>query len=602
MTIRFVIILGFLVLGLPLQQAARGGGSEDLTDQVFKRVDPSVVAIQHERAGGSGFIISPDGYIITNGHVVEGNDAEDPKESAKFITVILSDERKYPAKVIGFCMNPDVALIKITPDEPLTPVRIGDSRAVEVGEPCFAVGSPVGLKRTFTRGILSNIDRTDLDTFTIVLQTDAAINPGNSGGPLFDLDGRVLGINTYGVSGNNLGFTIPIHVAMVLKDHFLRYGHFVMADFPLFLCGEIYDDLAKVLGVKDGILVKHVMKGTSADKAGLKDGDIITAVNGKPCKARTRAELLEFNWEWAIREPGSKIELSILRGAPGSNEVVKIEAVLEAAEPLPQYARYRGEIKEYRYASLGLGVKQIVSLHRILLSLGDDQGVLIKHVLRNSTASKSGLRTYDIITHVAGVPVEDVTSFRDVLESQLKAHKKEIEIQYVRSRLKGTTAIAPYYDMLDKRVLLVESPGMTKYFDIIRRELVADGANIIRRNVNEMTGVKIDDYDILLLVGGEDMQPLWTSKATLKVVHDAWKAEKICAAVGAAAMALVSADPEILEKKITTSKAASGEAIKKGANYTGNDVEKDDNLITTTAVSRKAMRSFIKKLSAMCNQ
>jgi serine protease Do len=589
-----------MALGLPVFAAVAGGDS-DVSDPVFKMVDPSVVAIQHERAGGSGFIISPDGYIITNGHVVQGEDRENPKETAKFITVILSDERKYPAKVIGFCMNPDVALIKIEPDEPLVPVKIGDSKAVSVGQPCFAVGSPVGLKRTFTRGILSNIDRTDLDTFTTVLQTDAAINPGNSGGPLFDIEGRVLGINTYGYRGNNnLGFTIPIHVALVLKDHFLKSGHFVIADLPLFFTTEIYDDLAKVLGVKDGILVEYVMENTPAAKAGLQAGDIITAINGKPCKARTRADMLNRDWAWATLEPGRKVELTLLRGKPGNRKTVKINAVLEASEPMPEQGRFRGEIKEYRYASLGLGVKPLVRLHRVLHGFGDYDGVMVRHVIDNSVASKAGLRIYDIITQIEGTPVKDIDSYRQVLEKQLLAHKKEIELTYIRNRMQFRTAMVPYYDMLDKRVLLVDAPDKTEYFDIIRRELVADGADVTTRSVSDLAGLKMDDYDVLLLVGGENVQPLWTAKAAVELVDEAWKAKKVCAAVGSAALALVaSGNDDMLEKKITTSKPASGEAIKKGANYTGGDVEKDGTLLTTTAASRKAVRAFIKKLSSM---
>ena len=158
--------------------SAQDNGFQDIPDAVVKRVDPSVVAIQHKRAAGSGFVVTEDGYILSNGHVVRGEDREDPMEPAKAVTVILNDERKYPAKVLGFCMDPDVALLKIEPDEPLHPVEFADTRLAQIGQKCFAVGTPVGLKRTFTSGMLSNVDRTDLGTFTKVFQTDAAINPG----------------------------------------------------------------------------------------------------------------------------------------------------------------------------------------------------------------------------------------------------------------------------------------------------------------------------------------------------------------------------------------------------------------------------------------
>ena len=226
-------ILPLILLAVALSRAEAAepmAGTQDIPDAVVRKVDPSVVAIQHERAVGSGFIVSPDGYILSNGHVVQGNDDEDPTQPAKAITVVLSNEQKFPARVIGFSMDPDVSLLKIEAGRPLQPVEFADSRAVHVGQRCFAVGTPVGLKRTFTGGLLSNVERADLGTETIVFQTDAAINPGNSGGPLFDHEGRVLGINTYASQGNNnLGFTIPIHVAVVLRDHFLRQGRFVRA-------------------------------------------------------------------------------------------------------------------------------------------------------------------------------------------------------------------------------------------------------------------------------------------------------------------------------------------------------------------------------------
>jgi S1-C subfamily serine protease len=157
---------------------AQNGSAQDIPDEIVKKVDAAVVCIMHEGACGSGFVISKDGYIISNGHVVQGTDSEEPLTPAKLITVITSDERKYRAKVIGFCMNPDVSLLKIEAESEMTPVEFGDSTSVKVGEKCFAVGAPLGLKRTYTSGILSSVDRTDLGTATKVFQTDAAINPG----------------------------------------------------------------------------------------------------------------------------------------------------------------------------------------------------------------------------------------------------------------------------------------------------------------------------------------------------------------------------------------------------------------------------------------
>ena len=315
----------------------------DIPEDIMRKVDLSVVSIQHEYAGGTGFIISEDGFILSNGHVVLGSDPEQPTEPAKRITVILSDERKFSARVLGFSMDPDVALLKIDAATPLQPVEFADSRQVSVGQRCFAVGTPVGLKRTFTSGILSNITRTDLGTETVVFQTDASINSGNSGGPLFDSKGRVLGINTYASRGqNNLGFTIPIHVAQAMIEDLKTRGRFVRSLIPLYFTNEIYDELARALGVEGGILISYVMEGSKAEKLGLQMGDILTKIDGEAVSAKTKAELLDFEWQITIRPAGEPIELTLLRGEPGSREEITLKGELEELELFPAFNRHVG--------------------------------------------------------------------------------------------------------------------------------------------------------------------------------------------------------------------------------------------------------------------
>ena len=223
--------LGFWMLALAaalpafavdVEVPATPEAAESVGEALFRKVDHSVVMISHELALGSGFILTPDGTIMTNGHVVMAPDAEDPRDVAKRITVTLHNDRKYPARVIGHGLDPDVALIKIDlapGDEPLVPVALGDSDAVRTGQRCFAFGAPQGLKRTLTAGIVSNADRTDLNTYMPIFQMDSPINPGNSGGPLFSEQGEVIGINTYGGGGDGMGFAVPIHVAKVLREH-----------------------------------------------------------------------------------------------------------------------------------------------------------------------------------------------------------------------------------------------------------------------------------------------------------------------------------------------------------------------------------------------
>ncbi|MBI4229915.1 MAG: trypsin-like peptidase domain-containing protein, partial [Planctomycetes bacterium] len=375
---------GLLDGGLVAQEPPAPPAAEPAPSQdpgIFARVDPSVVTISHERAMGSGFILSEDGYILTNGHVVmDVGDGEDPKAVSRRITVTLSDERKFQARVLGHNLDPDVALIKIDVGaERLSPVEIGDSRAVRVGQRCFAVGSPRGMRRTLTSGVLSNIERTDLGTFTTVLQTDAAINPGNSGGPLFDEQGRVLGLNTYADQrANNLGFTVPIHVAMVLQEHYRRHGYFRRAALPFFFAQETHDPLAAALGLPGhGVLLDFVEEGSSAWAAGLRSGDVIVRVDGKPCPARTRTDLLAFRWDLSTREVGSRVRLDLLQYEEGTWKPRAVEMELEEDTPAPAIGNQRGEIPEMLYQPLGLGVRRIVPLARYAFDLATDRGVLV---------------------------------------------------------------------------------------------------------------------------------------------------------------------------------------------------------------------------------
>ncbi len=592
------------------ESRAQDKAPQDIPDAIVRKVDPSVVAIQHERAVGSGFVISPDGYILSNGHVVRGNDPDDPSQPAKSIVVILNDERKFPAKVLGFCMNPDVSLLKIEVDTPLEPVEFADSEQAQIGQKCFAVGTPQGLKRTFTSGMLSNVTRTDLGTFTAVLQTDAAINPGNSGGPLFDREGRVLGINTYASRGsNNLGFTIPSHVVQVLRDHLMEHGRFVRSDVPIFFASEIYDELGRALQFNHGILVDYVMKGSRAEKAGLRQGDILVAIDGESVSARTQAEMRAINWAFTIRKPGTPITLVVMRGAPGAYEEVTLRAVLEETEPEPATRRWPGEQKIYQYETLGLKYHDIVKLQRVHLGLSDAPGVIVKSAGKNSAASKADLRTGYIITAVEGEPVGDVASFETALEKALTAHDKVIVLDIEAGKLRFKTALAPFYDLAEQKIAIIASSPQSEYLDLIRRELLADGAQLAISFLEDaeaytaqppvpMTGLKGEDIDILLLLDGTGSTPIWENEELLRIVREANAAEKKLTAVGSAALALIAADEALLEKKMTTSKQHSGEAVRRKARYTGNEVEKDGNVLTTTGFDRDTVREFIRQLRA----
>jgi len=590
----------------------------DIPKDIMQKVDPSVVSIQHEYAGGTGFIISEDGYILTNGHVVLGDDPEQPTQPAKRITVILSDERKFSARVLGFSMDPDVALLKIDASTPLQPVEFADSEDVYVGQPCFAVGTPVGLKRTFTSGILSNITRTDLDTETVVFQTDAAINSGNSGGPLFDNQGRVLGINTYASRGqNNLGFTIPIHVAQAMIEDLKTRGRFVRSLIPLYFTSEVYDELSQALEVEPGILISYVMEGSAADEMGLKMGDILVEVDGEPVSATNKAELLTFEWEQTLRPANETVEFTVLRGTPGDREELVLTGVFEELDPFPAFNRHAGELPEHRYSTLGLGVEKNTYLHHIIHEIAPGtEGVFVKTVEEGSVASRAEIRQGDVIHSISGKPVKTIVDFREILDEELSKQEKSIPVEIIRGKITTITALTPDYLMHNRKVLLVVPEGESPDVDLIRRELLAKGASVeiaragktpVERSdelpplipevdLHELS--EVPDVDVLMFTGGEGAKAFWEDESLLALVKESLENEtQVVAAIGESTLLPVLATEGELEPKITVPRDLSGQAVIRGATYTGKEVESEDMLVTTTGTDRYVLRDFLQKVA-----
>jgi serine protease Do len=610
--------MGLVCLPMLATQAAdksktQNGSAQDIPDEIVKKVDAAVVCIMHEGACGSGFVISKDGYIISNGHVVQGTDSEEPLTPAKLITVITSDERKYRAKVIGFCMNPDVSLLKIEAESEMTPVEFGDSTSVKVGEKCFAVGAPLGLKRTYTSGILSSVDRTDLGTATKVFQTDAAINPGNSGGPLFDQAGRVIGINTYGMGqANNLGFTIPAHVIQVLRDHFQKHGRFIRSDLPVIMIGEVYDEMAKALKIDKGLIVLYVMPGTAAEKAGFKTGDIITGINNTPCSARTKAEMQDIDWDLTIKEPGTKLVFSILRGSPAAYKNVSVTMNTEESEPIPETS-FPGELVTYRNDTLGVGYRQLVKVQRIIYGLEQETGVLldVREPEKNGVFDKAELRNSDIVTHVEGKPVIDPASFWQELKTCLLRKDRYIDITASRRKTQINTTLAPFYELKGMQVAIVMPAAKSEYLDLTLRELLADGADItifqassekpdVSKEYNfpikALHEIKGSNFNAVVFMDSAASKALCNNADALRVVKEAYAAKRVLAAIGASSLVLPAGEAEILKKKITTSEDVSSELLSKKATYTGSKVEKDETIITTTGFDKETVRSFLKSV------
>jgi serine protease Do len=348
---------------------------------------------------GSGFIISEDGYILTNNHVAG---------QAEKLEVTLADGRTFDAEVIGADSQTDVALIKIEADD-LPVLRLGNSDDIEVGEWVLAVGSPFGLTGTVTSGIVSAKNRnsmgiTDYENF---IQTDAAINPGNSGGPLVNLKGEVIGINTAIISRsggyNGIGFAIPINMGQQICQQLMEHGS-VTRGYLGVMIQPLTKDLAKSFGLddEDGVLVGDVTDDGPAEAAGIRRGDVIVQMNGKPATS-----VPELRNRIAMVAPGTEIDLVVLRDGQRKNislNVGQLPAGSTAAAPSTSAS------------SLGLSVQTLTRDLAEQLGLDADDGVVVTRVAPGSEAAKSGIKVGTLIKEVNRKPVKTAGDFSRIVK------------------------------------------------------------------------------------------------------------------------------------------------------------------------------------------
>lgn len=355
---------------------------------------------RYRMSQGSGFIISEDGYILTNNHVVE--DAEN-------IMVTLKDGREFEATLVGTDPETEIALIQIE-GENLPVARLGDSDALEVGEWAIAIGNPFGLQETVTVGIISATgrDRVGITDFENFIQTDAAINPGNSGGPLLNIDGKVVGINTaiFTRSGGymGIGFAIPINMAVDIKEALIRDGRVQRSLIGIFL-QELTADLAEGFGLDhtDGIIISQVGEDTAGEEAGLQSGDIILKLNDT-----LPGTIPEFRRRIAALTPGTEIVLTVLR----DGERKDVSVVTRAREP---YAM-AGTTDPVTREKAGLDVANLTPDTRRQLRLpADVSGVLVRNVEPGRAAWRAGLRQGMIILTVNRQDVANVEEFDHAL-------------------------------------------------------------------------------------------------------------------------------------------------------------------------------------------
>ena len=347
---------------------------------------------------GSGFVISRDGYIVTNNHVIEGSDE---------IFVAFTDGSELPATVTGRDPKTDIALIKVEADKELVAIALGDSDSARPGDWVVAIGNPFGLEHTVTAGIISAKHRRDVTggSYEDFIQTDAAINPGNSGGPLINLAGEVIGINTaINPRANTIGFTVPINMAKHVLPQLRSQGRVTRGWLGVVIQG-LTPELAESfeLGSEDGALVSKVLPDSPAEGAGIERGDVIVTFNGTPVK------------EWRdlprlVGETPAELSVDIVVVRDGKQKTIPIKiGALDEPDLANSQSAAPGP------AVFGLRAKNISPDLAAQMGLEDESGVVIIEVQPGSPADEAGLESGDIIVEIDREEVDDVQELSERL-------------------------------------------------------------------------------------------------------------------------------------------------------------------------------------------
>ena len=366
--------------------------------EFFRRFQPQQPDAKPASGIGSGFIISTDGYILTNAHVVA---------DASEVTVKLTDKREFKARVVGSDRRTDVALLKVEANA-LPAVRIGNPANLKAGEWVAAIGSPFGLENTVTAGIVSAKSRSLPDgTYVPFIQTDVAINPGNSGGPLFNLDGEVVGINSqiYSRSGGYMGlsFSIPIDVAINIKDQLQKYGKASHGRIGVGI-QPVSRELAESFGLNkpQGALVASVEPASPADKAGIQTGDIVLAVNGK-----TVEESIDLPRIVGEMRPGNSATFKVWRKGASRDMSVSI-----GEQPADKLASAGATKPSPSSGKLGLAVRPLSREERETFKV---DGLIVESA--NGPAAAAGIKEGDVILALNGESIKGVEQLRALVDN-----------------------------------------------------------------------------------------------------------------------------------------------------------------------------------------
>ena len=399
----------------PFQEFFEKFFGEDFQEREFKR-----------KGLGSGFIISSDGYIITNNHVIRKADE---------IDIILENEDKYPAEIVGTDPKTDLALLKINPKTPLVPVTIGRSSILEIGDWVVAIGNPFGLGNTVTSGIVSAKGRSlGLGAYDDFIQTDAAINPGNSGGPLFNYRGEVVGVNTAIIAGGQgIGFAIPIDMANRIVNQLKTSGKVVRGWLGVHI-QEISPEIQQSLKLPDdsGALISDVAPDSPAEKAGIKRGDVVLQINSTKIE-----DVDDLPKQVANFSPGTRANLKIFRDGGIKDVNVRLEEF-----PDEQRITSRPKTNKKAEASLGLVVDDLTPQLKRRYRVEENNGVIVVNVLNGSTAYNAGIRVGDVLLEANKKKIKTV----DDLQKELSGLKDGSTLLLLVSRANKTIYVALKYE------------------------------------------------------------------------------------------------------------------------------------------------------------
>ena len=386
-----------------------GNPFDDFFDRFFGSPDGDGGSIR-QRSLGSGVIVDAKGYIVTNRHVVNGADR---------IRVKLQDDPPgvlHDAKVVGVDQETDLAVIKIDTDKPLPTAKLGNSESMQVGDWVLAIGSPFGLQATVTAGIVSAKGRNIVPQrqFQSFIQTDAAINPGNSGGPLVNMAGEVIGINTAILTDTNVyagvGFALPSNTVVNVYNQLIGPDHRVArGSIGIMFNAQENPAIARVYGVESGVTVSNVVAGSPADQAGLKVGDTIITVDGKPVKNGD-----ELVAEIASRKPDTKVNLGFIRNGKKQDTVVTV------ADRAKLFAARLGEDESGdesegpKESKLGLTVQPVTAEIAARLDIEPGKGVIVQDVKQGGFGDDIGVARGDVILEINRQPVNNEADFNRV--------------------------------------------------------------------------------------------------------------------------------------------------------------------------------------------